>query len=82
MIVTTGRSIKVEIEGFIFHCSCETPGIVTVTAIGNRRDDEHESITLRAGVDDMEKFIAAYRRCVVEDIPYRKRENEFPEDKK
>lgn len=71
MIITTGKVIKIDVSGHLrIERSCETPGAVTVT------DRSGKSITLPASRDEAERVIAAYRRALVEDIPYRKSEVE------
>lgn len=74
MIVTTGKSIRVEILAFggclILFKNADTPGAVSVSGKGEG------TITLPANPEDMEKFIRAYRRVVEEDVGYRTRENE------
>ena len=71
MIVTTGKSIRIEAVSFHFKRSCETPGVVDV-------QNGTGLITLPASAIERETFIAAYRRACEEDIPYRKRETETP----
>ena len=63
MIVTTGKVIKIEACGYVFERSCETPGCVTVRG--------REGALRLPGPAEAEKFIAAYRRAVAEDVPYR-----------
>lgn len=67
MIVTTGKSIKIDCNawGLRLVRSCETPGLVTVT------DREGKTLGLPANEEEAERFIVAYRRAIAEDIPYR-----------
>ena len=66
--------IKVELprEGnmtFLFERTSEAPGMVRL----RWRD---QVIDLPANEQDAERFIAAYRRAIKEDVGYRKQENE------
>lgn len=67
MIVTTGKIIKVDLGltyQYNFERTSEAPGICSVSHKG-------VTMTLPANIDDMERFIAAYRRAVSEDVGYR-----------
>jgi hypothetical protein len=76
MIITVGKTVKIEtVWGITLTRSCETPGLVTVIL----KDGQH--LKLPANNDEVEGFIAAYRRVVVEDIPYREVRVESPEKK-
>lgn len=70
LIVTTGKSIKVEVGAHRVERSCETPGIVHVY------DREGRYISLPVNEGEREAFIAAYRRACAEDVPYKKSEVE------
>lgn len=67
MIVRTGKNIKIDVGawGLQVERTCETPGKVSV------QDGKGGYVGLPANLDDSEKFIAAYRRAIAEDIPYR-----------
>lgn len=71
MITNIGKRIRVEEGDFDFERDADSIGIVTVT---DRRRDK--TIVLPANAIAAEKFILAYRRCVEEDIAYRKTEVE------
>lgn len=72
MIVTTGKSIKIDVGCHLLRLerSCETPGAVHVT------DRNGRTVVLPANDAEREMFIAAYRRACAEDVPYRKSEAE------
>lgn len=70
MIVTTGKSIRIDLIGLRLERSCETPGAVTVT------DRDNKTVTLPTNEAERERFILAYRRACAEDVPYRKSEVE------
>jgi hypothetical protein len=67
LIITTGKSIKIDVGTWALQLerSCETPGLVTVRGEGSG------VLSLPANLDEAERFIAAYRRAIEEDIPYR-----------
>lgn len=69
MIVTTGKIIKVDAEPFYFSCSSEHPGLVIVMV--KRRGYEAVTVEMPANVEEAERFIAAYRRTIVEELGYR-----------
>ena len=69
MIVTTGRHIKVNVDKYQLERVAETPGRVTVYIGG---DEFH----LPGNNVDAERFIAAYRRVLAEEVEYRKQEVE------
>lgn len=75
MIVTTGRIVKVECGNFLFERTSEAPGIVTVT-----QRQTHDLVRAQVGLPthagEAERFIEAYRRCLNEDVGYRKSEVE------
>jgi hypothetical protein len=75
MIITTGKRILVEINGYSFARDCATPGGVTVTKRFGR-GDLPETIDLPANDTDRALFIAAYERVCAEEIEYRKVEAE------
>lgn len=68
MIITTGKSIKIDVGtwGLELERSCETPGLVTV-----RGEGPNNHLHLPANKQEAERFIAAYRRAIEEDVPYR-----------
>lgn len=71
MIVTTGKIIKIEtLDKYYFERSAETPGLVTVRSASVLRNG-NEVLSLPANKNDMERFIAAYRRACEEQIDYR-----------
>ena len=67
MIVNLGKRIKVETLDFKFERDADSPGLVKV----RKSRGENEVIGLPANKVDAEAFIAAYRRCVSEEIEYR-----------
>lgn len=82
MIVTTGKTIKIDEGKFHFERNSETPGIVVVTE-GPPQPPQYQynfvmkdRLVLPTNETEMEAFIAAYRRVVAEDVGYRKQENE------
>lgn len=72
MTVITGKTIRVEILGYVFDRCSDTPGLVTV----KRRKMDCGEMGLPTHEGEMEAFIAAYRRVVAEDIEYRRMEHE------
>lgn len=60
-----------------FERTGERPGVVRVTL--NQKSVGHGVITfdLPANAEESAQFIAAYRRCIEEDVGYRERKNEF-----
>lgn len=72
MIVTTGKSIKIDVGtcGLQIERSCETPGKVSVA------NGKGGWIDLPANPDEAAMFIASYRRAIAEDIPYRDMKSE------
>lgn len=74
MLVTTGKVIKIEIDGIHLERSCETPGKVSVKR--NDRGGGPQYLDLPGNPLEAERFIEAYRRALAEDIPYRKMESE------
>jgi len=75
MNITTGKHIVVESGDFSFKRTAETPGGVTVTRQAARHQDP-QVMGLPAQRDAAERFIAAYRRIIEEDVEYRKVEFE------
>lgn len=71
MIVNIGKRIHIESGDFDFKRDANTPGLVTV-----RRRRCQSSLDLPGNKKEAELFIAAYRRCIAEDIEYRKSEVE------
>lgn len=71
MIITTGKSIKIDVGAWSLQVerSCETPGKVDVRGEGGH-------VALPANKAEAERFIAAYRRAIDEDIPYREMKSE------
>lgn len=67
MIVTTGKSIKIDVGAWSLQVerTCEAPGKVSVS------NSKGGYIELPAHPDEAAKFIASYRRAIAEDIPYR-----------
>lgn len=63
MIVNVGKRIIVETLNYHLVCDCQKPGVVEVT---------HASATIKlpGNTDDAERFIAAYRRVLEENIGY------------
>lgn len=73
MIVTTGKHIKVEVSGFLFQRTAETPGLVRVTTVGSTWKGDLE---LPANLEEMQRIIEAYERVCAEEVDYRKSEVE------
>lgn len=72
MIVTTGKSIKIDVDGYLhLERSCETPGKVTLRRLSRTDTTVVQCVDLPAHPDEAERLIKAYRRALAEDIPYR-----------
>ncbi len=78
MIVTTGRHIRIEVgRNYLLERTSETPGGVRISdrgGLGVRRPEPGQ-IDLPASPEEAERFIAAYRRIIAEDVEYRKVES-------
>lgn len=84
MIVTTGKSIRIETGyqlSMHFERTSDAPGMVRVTLNQNSTGRGVNTVELPGNPEEAEQFIAAYRRCLDEDVGYRDRRNEFPERK-
>ena len=79
MNITTGKHVRIETGKFTFDRTAETPGSITVRGKANSRYSEAEVMHLPAQREDAERFIAAYRRIIAEDVEYRKTEWESVE---
>lgn len=71
MNITTGKHVIIETGDFTFKRTAETPGGVTVHRRPISSGREPEVIGLPAQRDAAERFIAAYRRIIAEDVEYR-----------
>ena len=74
MNITTGKHVRINTGNFIFERTAETPGIITVRCMEKSSYSEAEVMHLPAQSDYAERFIAAYRRIIEEDVEYRKAE--------
>jgi hypothetical protein len=70
VIVTTGKIIKVQIDGYSLERTAEKPGQVAVLHRNGQRMD------LSSNAAEAQRFIDAYKRVIDEDIGYRKRDCE------
>lgn len=80
MIVTTGKSIRVEAgyqNTMHFERTGERPGVVRVTLNQTSVGQGVITFDLPANTQESAEFINAYRRCIEEDVGYRERKNEF-----
>jgi hypothetical protein len=71
MIVTTGQIIRIEVDGYVFERTSETPGLITVVKY-NKATSSTERLSLH--VQDVDAFTEAFASIAAEDIAYRKKE--------
>lgn len=74
MIVTTGRSIKIEAGYQLrweFERTADAPGVVYVTI--HNHDKTYTRFQLPANEEEAKDFIKAYERAISEDVGYRDR---------
>lgn len=74
MIVNIGKRIRIETGRYLFHADADTPGLVTVTHAP--RGEDAQVLSLPGNPEEGERFIAAYRRVLAEDLGYRIKETE------